>query len=257
MAETVLALQRALVESALMPDPEAFTDDPALFAARQGLPPRDQTAFLRFGNRLPVYRELIRNSLADPIEAMFPILQSLLEDDWEPCLDAFLDARRVPGPHYRDVAPAFLGWLADTGWGLDRWPFLLELAHFELLESLVERCPESPAPLDLHEPPSTRDRLLLDPATRVVAYSYAVQEATVEQPEPRAAATHLMGFRDGDGDVRWVALTPGTAALLVRAQTEAVRDAVAALGLPSLPEAMGLLLDFRTQGAVLGFRAPT
>jgi hypothetical protein len=255
MPDTVLALQRALVEAALTPDFNEFKEDPRGFAARQGLGPLDQAAFARFARRLPAYREMVRASLEEPITSMFPVTHAHLQGAgaWPEALDGFLEARVVTSPHYRDIAPAFLGWLVDTGWGQERWPWLLQLAHFELLESLVDRHPLVEAPPGLHGVPSPGDRVVLDPATQVVAYQFAVTEATREAPEPRPLPLQLMAYRDEGGDVHWLDLTPATAALLVRAQEETIATACRALGLASLEEALSLLEGFCRQGAVQGF----
>jgi len=155
------------------------------------------------GHPLAVYRDLVRMSLVDPVEAMFPIAKALLEEEgvWQELLDGFLAARCVPSTHYRDVAPAFLGWCALDRTGLDRWPFLLELLHFELLETLVCRYPDLPAPPGLTAEPGLGSRAVLAPATQVVTYGHAVHRCTEEAPRPRQAATHLLAFRDGDDSV--------------------------------------------------------
>lgn len=255
MPDTVLALQRALVEAALTPDGDGFREDPRGFAARQGLGPLDQAAFARFARRIPAYREMVRASLEEPITSMFPVTHAHLErvGAWQEGMDGFLEARVVTSPHYRDIAPAFLAWLVDTGWGQERWPWLLELAHFELLESLVDRHPLAEPRPGLHRVPGPGDRVVLDPATQVVAYRFAVTEATREAPEPRPLPLQLMAYRDGEGEVHWLDLTPATAALLVRAQEETIETASLALGLTSLEEALALLEGFCRQGAVAGF----
>jgi hypothetical protein len=255
MPDTVLALQRALVEAALTPDFNAFQEDPRAFAARQGLGLRDQAAFARFSRRIPAYREMVRLSLEDPITSMFPVTHAHLEQTgaWQEAFDGFLEARVVSSPHYRDIAPAFLAWLADTGWGQERWPWLLQLAHFELLESLVDRHPLGGPQAGLHGIPRPGNRVVLDPATQVVAYQYAVIEATREAPVPRPLPLQLMAYRDVEGDVHWLELTPATAALVVRAQDETIEEAARTLGLASLEEALSLLEGFCRQGAVQGF----
>lgn len=258
MPERVLNLQRALVEAALMPSLDPLAEDPRGFAARFGLNPLDQAAFARFAKRLPAYRELVRMNLTDPIEAMFPVTHALLDQAelWEACVAAFMDARVVVSPHYRDVAPAFLGWLADTGWGQARWPCLLQLAHFELLENLVERHPPAETPRWLHATPQARDQVVLDPATQVVAYQFAVTEATPEAPLPRPHPLQLMAYRDPEGEIHWLTLTPATAALVLRAQNAPIQDAAQALGLEDLTATLTLLRDFRLRGAILGFHTP-
>jgi len=251
-----LALQRALAALVLDPEGEAFEADPAGFARSHGLPEADAQPFRQFSAGLAAYRELARLSLVDPIETMFPITKALLEreDSWEPCVEAFLQARCVASPHYRDIAPAFLGWLAETGWGQASWPFLLELAHAELLEVLVARFPEATPPLGLHESPGLEDRIVLDPATQVVSYRHAVHQASEEAPVPAARPTHLLAYRDSEGRPHLMDLTPAAAALLVRAQTESLGGAAAALGLVDLAATLSLLTELRDRGALTGFQ---
>ena len=258
MAEApTLTLQRALAALVLDPEGEAFEDDPAGFARSHGLPEVDAQSFRQFSGGLAAYRELARLSLMDPIETMFPITKALLEreDAWEPCVEAFLQARCVASQHYRDIAPTFLGWLAETGWGQITWPFLLELAHAELMEVLVARFPEAERPPGLHPDPGPEDRLVLDPATQVVSYRHAVHQVSEAEPIPEARPTHLLAYRDGEGRPQLMDLTSPAAALLVRAQTASLGEAATALGLTDLAATLSLLKDLRDRGAIAGFQA--
>lgn len=238
-----LRLQRALASLVLDAAPELPQD----------LPPGDQAALGE--PRLGTYRELARRGLLEPVETDFPVLKALLAGAgaWEACAQAFLAARVVHSPHYRDIPSAFLGWLADSGWGRDRWPFLLELAHMELLEVVVARFPDLPPAAGLPQAPSLDRGVALDPATQVVAYGHAVHRATEAEPMPEALPTRLLAFRTPEGEVRVLELTEATAALLVRAQTQPLGEALAGLGLPDPGPAMALLEDLRHQGAVVGF----
>ena len=250
----LLALQRTLVELALAPDAAAFEADPGAYARGRGLPPRDQEAFTRFRDRLLYYRDGVREAIWEPVDRYLPLTQTLLEEAgaWEECRTEFLAARTLESPFYRDVAPTFLGWLASSGWGRDRWPFLLELAHFELVKELVEHIPEDPEPPGLHAEPAAGDRLVLAPGAQVLAYGCQVFEATLDRPEPPPGPCHLLASRGGDGYVQWRVLTAATAALLARGQGEALGGVMADLGLPP-GEAFAFLDDLRAQGALLGF----
>jgi hypothetical protein len=205
------------------------------------------------------YRELSRMSLIEPLETTFPVLKALLEGKelWDDCVQAFLDARLLRSNHYRDIAPSFLGWLAATGWGQDRWPFLLELAHAEILEVLVARHPDEEPPEDLHAEPSPQDLIVWTAATQVVSYGHAVHRVTETAPVPEARSTHLLAFRDAEGDARLLELTPATAALLVQARSCAIAEAAAALNLTELEPAMCLLRDLQRDGALAGFQPST
>ena len=260
MAETrTLHLQRAMASLVLDGDEAVLEADPGRVARRHGLSGDDQRAFREHGEALLTYRELARLSLIEPLETMFPVMKALLEsaERWDDCVQAFLDARLLRSGHYRDIAPTFLSWLATTGWGQDHWPFLLELAHAEILEVLVARFPEIDPPEGLHTNPSPDDVVVLEAATQIVSYGHAVHEATEAVPIPEARPTHLIAFRNGEGEARLMELTPATAALLVQARTLPLGEAAAALNLPDLTEVMNLLKDLHRDGAIAGFQPPT
>lgn len=250
-----LRLQRAMASLVLDRDEAALEVDPGRVARRQELSTADQQSFRDQGPAMMAYRELARMSLIEPLETMFPVLKALLEgaDAWEDCVQGFLDARVVRSSHYRDIAPAFLGWLAATSWGQDRWPFLLELAHAEILEVLVARFPDSVGPDNLRADPEPGDLVALDPATQVVSYAHAVHRASEASPVPEARPTHLLAFRDDEGESRLKELTPATAALLMRAQTRPLIEAAADLGITDVTEALDLLRELRRDGAIAGF----
>ena len=256
MPESLLTLQRTLAGLILEPEEAAFTDDPGGYAARFGLAAPDQEAFRRGQERLLAYRELARMGLTEPVEDMFPVTKALLEGVgvWDDCLKAFLQARCVASPHYRDIAPAFLGWLVETGWGLARWPFLTELAHLEILEVLVGRFPATPDLPGLGGEPEPSCRIVLAAPTQVVAYAHAVHRATVLAPEPRVEPTYLLAYRDGEGDCQLMELTDATAALLGRAQEATLGEVGQELGLADLDAMVALLRDLRHRGAIAGFR---
>ena len=251
-----LRLQRALGSLVLDEDEAAIEADPGRVARRQELSGADQRSFRDQAPAMMTYRELARLSLIEPLESMFPVLKALLigAGSWDACVQAFLDARVVRSSHYRDIAPTFLGWLTATCWGQDRWPFLLELAHAEILETLVARFPDSDPVEGLHADPGPEDLVVLDPATRVVTYAHAVHRTCVEAPIPEACPTHLLAFRDGDGLAQLMELTPATAALLVQAQARPLAEAAAALNMPDPAPITGLLHDLRRDGAIAGFR---
>ena len=251
-----LRLQRALASLVLDQDEAALEVDPGRAARRHDLSGADQGSFRDQGPAMMTYRELARMSLVEPLETMFPVVKALLVEAgvWDGCVQAFLDARVVRSPHYRDIAPSFLAWLAATGWGQERWPFLLELAHAEILEVLVARFPDSAPPEELHDDPAARDLVVLDSATQVVSYTHAVHRVDEQAPVPEARPTHLLAFRNGAGESRLMELTPATAALLVQAGTCPLEDCAAALDLPDLAPAMNLLRDLHRAGAIAGFR---
>lgn len=244
-----LDLQRALVRVALAPGADGAWPE-----AEIRVPPKHRAAFARFRPGLLTYRELVRASLWDPVEAVFPVARALLgEEAWAACRAAFLAAGAVQSRHYRDIPATFVGWLAESRWGGERWPELLQLAHFEWVEIQVSCAPDPPADFDLAMEPAPGLRLRLHPSAHPLEYAYAVHLASPENPRPRAAPTHLLAFRDAADQYQLLELTPATSALLARGQREDLGAAMAALGLADAAPVFRLLMDLRQRGALMGF----
>lgn len=251
----LLSLQRTLASIVLEPYETHFTSNHEGFAAGHGLSKVHRVAVGRFQERLLTYRELARMSLSEPLEDMFPILKALLgsEQVWDTAVEQFLLARCISSPHYRDIAPTFLGWLVETRWGQERWPFLAELAHFELLEVLVARFPDATRPAVESRERDLTARIVLDPSAQIVAYNHAVHRTREDAPIPEAEATYLLAFRDLEGDAQILELTDTAAALLTQAQTVPLGEAMRRIANEDLEALDALLEDLLNRGAVLGF----
>ncbi len=249
-----ILLERALGDLILNPSVDDFQGDPEAFGASHGLTSADSMSFAGQKDRFLLYRDLARNNLMAPLENTFPVLQALLAETWEEATAAFLGARTLHSPYYRDIAPAFVAWLAETSWGQDRWPAILELAHYEYLELMVTRWPDDAVIEDLQLEPSPEGLVILDPAARVVSYGFAVHRATESEPDPMREATRLLLYRDRAGGFGVFELTGATAALLARAQSEPLGRVQSALGLGEETLLHALLKDLMERGALLGFR---
>lgn len=255
-ASSLARLQETVLDLALAPEDTAFREDPAAFARARGLDTAHQQALATRRDRWLLYRALVRTALEDPLGDALPVTQALLEaaGAWEDAVTAFLASRTVQSPYYREIPAAFVAWLADSRWGQDRWPFLLQLAHYEALELEVVRHPDTPPPPGLHPEPALDRVAVLDPAARNLAYGYAVQHATVEAPEPPHACAWLLCHRDAEGSFHVLELTAHVSALLARSQEgQVLGPALAELGVAP-DEAFPLLRDFRDRGILRGFR---
>ncbi len=245
-------LQRTLADLVLTESEGAFRTDATGFASARGLSPQDAARFSRQAERFLLYRDLARTNLVAPLENTYPVLRALLGPDaWAAATAAFLVGQPLASPYYRDIAPAFAAWLATTGWGQDRWPALLELAHYECTELLVTRWPDEPVPPGLTRRPSPGARLVLDPAAQVVSYGHAVHRATEAEPVPVAGTTHLLLHRDPEGGFGVLELTGATAALL--AADGPLGEGLAGLGLTLDSSLLDLFSDLEARGALLGF----
>jgi hypothetical protein len=251
--ERVERLQSALADIALDADASAFQRDPIAFAAARGLEPGDARALQRWQRRLLTYRALVRFALSDPLPDCFPISKALLGEAWENCVDAFLDARAIQSPYYRHIHPHFVEWLAETGWGQERWPCLLSLAHFEYLELEVLRAPEDEPLPGLVDAPGPDRQVRFSVSARNQAYPWRVQEATEEAPLPAEGTALLFCHRLPDGRYHQRELGGASSAFLTRLLEGApLGEAADAVDLDR-DEAAAFLEELRAEGAILGY----
>ncbi len=257
MSDRLERLQAAMMDLVLDQDgDEAFKAGPEAFGAARQLDAGDQAALGRYRKRLLTYRALARFALTDPLPDCFPFTKALLEGEkaWQDCVDAFLDSRSIQSPYYRHILPTFVGWLAESGWGRDRWPFLLQLAHYEYLELEVLRHPDEDPPDGLAGDAALDRVAVLHGSARNLAYAYRVHEADEEEPEPAPGPALLFCHRDPEGSFQMRELDGPRSAFLTRClQGEPVGAAAEAVGLGP-DEALDLLKVLQAEGAVLGYR---
>ena len=231
-----------------------FARAPAAFAAGRGVAVASREPLLRQQGRLLLYRALTQTAYRRTLDSAFPVLCAFLsgEDAWRICVRDFMHARTVRGHCYRDVSRHFVLWLAESGWGSDHWPFIGELAHYELLELDLERALDTEPAAGLLAEPAPELVVRFDPTTRNLTYRFAVQRTTPEQAVPAAETTHLLCHRDREGAFAAHDLDGRTSELL--AALLAGTTIGAATG-DDLDEAAVLerLRELRAAGAIHGF----
>lgn len=246
----LLELQRAMADL-LLEARSAFREDPQGWAAAKGLPEGERRAFARWAPRLWTYRELVEFALEDPLLDAFPLSRALLREAWEDAFRAFLAARAIPGPYYRDIAPAFVAWVAESGWGRTEYPALLSLLHWEQTEMDVLWAEDEPL-LQADPQPHPEARAAFRP-TRHLAYPFQVHQATLEQPDPPPGDTFLLAWRDDEDAFQSLALSPRASALVGRLLAGVpLGEATEELGLDG-EEARPLLEDLQGRGVLVGY----
>ncbi len=162
---------------------EALLGDPEGFAAERGLGPEDQAAFRRYGRRFATYRALVYCTLTEPLDDSFPLSRGVVgEEAWDAGLREFVASRSIQSYYYRDLQPSFVAWLAESRWGAERWPCLLQLAHYELMEMEILQAPDAPVPQGLGEEAGPASRAVLYGAPRNRGHPYPGHEARAGGP---------------------------------------------------------------------------
>lgn len=235
---------------------------------RNPLPDNQPAGFA--SDRLAVYAGLLYNKFDESLTACFPVLHTLLEPvRWRALVKDFIAGHRCLSPYYRQIPDEFVQYLQDERQSEDDPPFLAELAHFEWIELVLSISEAEPVVAEpLSETQLLDTALAFAPVMRLLHYVWPVQKINrAFQPDkPPTEATHILGFRDADEQVRFIALNPATAQLLLLLQSGyTVRQALQGMGgqageagLESLMRfGLGILTDLYHQGAIIGSHTPT
>lgn len=182
--------------------------------------------------RIAMYRELLFNNIDNFLTSNFPVLKQILpETEWSALAQDFFAHHQAKSPYFSEIPEEFISFLQAHPPYADRYPFLVELAHYEWVEMAVAIAHTNlpaPAPLpdDLANTP-----LQVSPVAWPLAYQYPVHKICPEflPTAPPAAPTFLVVYRDYYDEVHFLEITPLTYQLLALLQTEPPTTAQAGL----------------------------
>ena len=258
------ALESLLTELVLGAEPPPT--EPAQLIAwleRRGVASTDARAIAE--TELPgllTYRELVRQTLRGAIERSIPRGVARLGGAFDQYFDRFL-AERGPRTHYlRDVTRELIDFIA-AGDRTALPPYWLDLARHESLHIEVAAAPSvtrgrNECALELDA------GLAFAESVRLCRYDYAVQnlpDDVADRTEPVKERTHILAYRDAEHDVRYLALSEFSAALLARLIAgnplgESLRQAShehgVALDEANLDATAALLADLSDRGVITG-----
>lgn len=175
--------------------------------------------------RMAMYRELFFNNIENFLATGFPVLKSLLEPgQWLALVQGFFARHRNHTPLFVGIPEEFLDYLArERSPSPQDPPFLLELAHYEWVELVLE--------VAEHEPPALDPALLQNPGSRIVRlselawpliYRFPVHKLGPHyQPaEPPPDPTCLLVYRNREDRIKFLEVNPVTYRLLERLENE-------------------------------------
>jgi hypothetical protein len=265
------ALHEMIAAACLGAESEAaFTSDLRGFLESRGVHEEDIAAILAAPPRLALYRRLVRNNLTGVTEKMLrrtrARVNALADGAFDASFASFLD-QIGPRTHYlRDVPGEFLDWIEARWRGPRRGSvpeWAIDLARHELVQFQI-----AAATTDGDDPPVSElapDRpIVFTRPIRLMRYAFAVHELPPDpddRTEPIRRPTALLTYRDEDGAVQFLELSPFAAAITWhllegRAVLDAVRDAAAEVRAASdVLDVAKFLADLGERGILLGGRA--
>jgi uncharacterized protein len=188
------------------------------FAAYLRDPERNAPPGTHETRRVGVYRDAVYANIEGFMRDNFPRVRAVLDDpQWHAMVRDYLRRHRARAAAFVDLPREFLAYLEDGQNIRTRLPFLLELAHFDWLETLIGADPRrfSRAGVD-------RDGDLLEgvpianPIMVMHRYRFPVH-AIGSHYLPRVApgqTTVIAAFRDAQNDYGFLDLNPAAARLL-------------------------------------------
>jgi hypothetical protein len=216
--------------------------------------------------RAQVYRDLVFSNLSSLLSGTFPVLIKMLGDEhWRSLVRIFLRDYRARTPKFGEIAQEFVEFLASAPQALSEglWPpFMVELAHYEWIEMVLQQSEAEPLPtgdagLLLDRP------LQVSPLAWPLAYAWPVQRVGSDyRPEaPPAQPTLLLVRRAEDWSVKFSELSPLAWRLLQRieefpglngrAQLEGLAAEAGASGSPGfIDSGLALLRQMHGEGVV-------
>lgn len=216
--------------------------------------------------RVEVYRDLIFQNLSTLLSGTFAVLIKILGDDqWRLLVRIFLRDHRAKTPKFGEIAQEFVEFLANEPNALKpgAWPpFMVELAHYEWVEMVLQQSDSEPLPSGSADN-LLQQSLLISPLAWPLAYAWPVHLVGADfQPQtPPAQPTLLLVRRAEDWSVQFSELSPLAWRLLQRIadlpelnggeQLEGLAREAGAIGSPDFIEnGAQLLRQMHAQGVV-------
>ncbi|WAK02649.1 HvfC family RiPP maturation protein [Methylobacter sp. YRD-M1] len=168
--------------------------------------------------RMAMYRELFFNNVESFLSSSFPVLRSILDDpQWFKLAQDFFASHRCQSPYFSEIPEEFLDYLQNERDNPEDLPFLLELAHYEWVETALAIAKVNVIANSRNDIDTLpHKRIALSPLAWPLAYQYPVHQIspdfvpTVAPEQP----TFLIVYRNIDDEVHFSQITGITYRLL-------------------------------------------
>ncbi len=159
--------------------------------------------------RMKIYQELFFNNIEGFISSAFPVIRTLFdEQQWHQIVREFMVNHRCHSPVFAEIAIEFLDYLSGNGRHLLlKYPFMLELAHYEWVEVAVVFADEENT-VNSSEPDWLEEKPVVSSVSHILAYDYPVHLISKDfsPTEEEKQATFLVVYRDKDDNIGFMEL---------------------------------------------------
>ena len=166
---------------------------------------------------MAIYRDLLYNNIESFMANNFPVIREIMSDEqWHKLVREYFSKHKASTPLFPRLPTEFLKFLENKN-DQEELPFLLELAHYEWVESSLAMDTRD---VDFSKVNSEADLLegipVASDLTLRLAYDFPVHQiGPGNLPEEKPAQqTYLVVYRDREDKVGFMELNPVTARLL-------------------------------------------
>jgi len=176
--------------------------------------------------RMGIYRDLIYNNIENFIATVFPVIRSLLSDEyWQLMVRDFIHQHHCQTPYFLEISAEFLRYLMQERGLRDGDPtFLLELAHYEWIELALDVSEASIPSISTFPTEWLASKPQLSPLVVCLSYQYPVHKISPNYQPAIPEPTQLVVYRNRNDRVCFMAANAMTARLLYLLQTNANAD---------------------------------
>jgi hypothetical protein len=167
--------------------------------------------------RMAIYDELVFNNIEGFLSNGFPVIRSLYDQQqWQQIVRKFILNHQCHSPLFSEITLEFIDYLSANGrYLLERYPFLLELAHYEWVEVAVMYADEE------NNLGNTRQNLteisdqqwlsqapIVSSVMHLLAYEFPVHQISIDNIPLQKSATgvFLAVYRKPNDDVGFMEL---------------------------------------------------
>jgi uncharacterized protein len=169
--------------------------------------------------RLKVYRELVYNNIESFIANSFPVMRKIIDDkQWHDMLRDYVSRHQAHTPMFTKMPQEFIYYLEyERGDQANEYPFLLELAHYEWIETSISLDSRELSFENLNQDGDLLEGIpVISPLAMPLAYQWPVHKLSPEYlpdtiPEQ---ATYIVVYRDRHDEVGFMELNAVSAKLI-------------------------------------------
>jgi len=164
--------------------------------------------------RMQVYEECFFNGISELLSNAFPVINEILTgSEWESLIKNFYAFHHCKSPLFYEVPQEFLEYLINTNSLIEKYPFIIELAHYEWMELALDlavgEVSKPNEEINLY-----KNKFILSPLAEVVAYNYPVHKIK-KGNNPKKEIVFICIYRNYEYKVKFIELNQLSARILL------------------------------------------